>query len=706
MVDDDKTGIYVVLIVAIVAVLGMMISFGSWNIPTNLSRGITGYVVSSEGLTTVHAKSLNIAPENQNNTQNFSCVWTNWKDRDNPSGTGDWETRVDFSDVCSAPLAAQCQTTGGIDWINVNEVNIICTPEDGAICQNVYNPQGCSDYIVRFCCPSTTPKPSCTDSDGGKNYYTKGTITGNLLSGNISSDMCVDDNSLREMFCNSDHYGEPTLFDCPYGCSNGACNNENTSSELNLVAKGFNVVKSDNGVLILVEYDKIGNFEELDHQTNIYVRFERYNYQQRVALDGRFMDSKGVNFDFNNKNDQYIKKIETYKDFYLKAVLDAYGNKIDESNEEDNCIEQKFKGVFDSSDSLIGITPIEEPHSCIKELCTDSDGGINYYEKGTLDTFDSSDSGTNFVDFCRVDGKLGEFNCRLIDTFIQLLSYECPNGCLDGACIFNTTNITTYENKTNNTLLIINLTTNSSVNSCIDSDNGQNYYVKGSVDGNDYHFEDYCSNEGVTLNEYICLGNYYNSTAYNCPHGCSNDACLNATTNTTVVNNVTDNKTITLADYPHPFLNNDGSLNTEFVVGSNAAVADTLGITDIVASLQRVSSISFETGIVKLDSSISLTNNQNIISVGGSCANSVTAYAYEDNKHGKCEQGYSKGYGKISLVKKDNRYILTVSGYSAEDTSKATTVLSNWKDYADIFAETNQICIYGSHNSGSIVKAC
>ncbi len=63
----------------------------------------------------------------------------------------------------------------------------------------------------------------CTDSDGGLNYYKQGVITGNLISGDIAVDICVDNTTLRELFCNDHNAGEPRLFDCPNGCVNGAC---------------------------------------------------------------------------------------------------------------------------------------------------------------------------------------------------------------------------------------------------------------------------------------------------------------------------------------------------------------------------------------------------------------------------------------------------------------------------------------------------
>lgn len=77
--------------------------------------------------------------------------------------------------------------------------------------------------IVSFTVASSTP--TCSDSDGGLNYYAFGNITsGNLASSvGIREDTCVGD-SLREMFC-LDNIGTPQLYACPNGCLNGVCRN-------------------------------------------------------------------------------------------------------------------------------------------------------------------------------------------------------------------------------------------------------------------------------------------------------------------------------------------------------------------------------------------------------------------------------------------------------------------------------------------------
>ena len=66
--------------------------------------------------------------------------------------------------------------------------------------------------------------------------------------------------------------------------------------------------------------------------------------------------------------------------------------------------------------------------------CADSDGGKNYYVKGTVI------SGTQALsDHCSSDGTLTEKFCY--DGDILWETYNCPDGCVDGACI-NLTNET------------------------------------------------------------------------------------------------------------------------------------------------------------------------------------------------------------------------------------------------------------------------
>lgn len=87
--------------------------------------------------------------------------FTQWLDRDNPSGVGDFETLAEFvaaSQVCPFPVEIECRTSTGVDWTQTGEV-VTCSDRIGLTCINSEQPAGevCSDYEVRFRCPPGIP---------------------------------------------------------------------------------------------------------------------------------------------------------------------------------------------------------------------------------------------------------------------------------------------------------------------------------------------------------------------------------------------------------------------------------------------------------------------------------------------------------------------------------------------------------------------
>ncbi len=67
----------------------------------------------------------------------------------------------------------------------------------------------------------------CTDSDGGLNYYSKGTVTGYNEDAPIKEISSVSDscsgNTLHEWICKDLGEYDDESYICPNGCSNGAC---------------------------------------------------------------------------------------------------------------------------------------------------------------------------------------------------------------------------------------------------------------------------------------------------------------------------------------------------------------------------------------------------------------------------------------------------------------------------------------------------
>jgi len=85
--------------------------------------------------------------------------------------------------------------------------------------------------------------------------------------------------------------------------------------------------------------------------------------------------------------------------------------------------------ISDKSDSYFSI--VKKPITC-----TDSDGGKNYYQRGTVKVND-----TTYTDYCLDSSRLVEYSCPTDKNQISGWSlivitdiYTCPYGCEDGAC--------------------------------------------------------------------------------------------------------------------------------------------------------------------------------------------------------------------------------------------------------------------------------
>ena len=179
----------------------------------------------------------------------------------------------------------------------------------------------------------------------------------------------------------------------------------------------------------------------------------------------------------------------------------------------------------------LGCPCAETPTSCPTDCgtCTDSDGGENYYVKGsTTNSTDSyqdqcfikrySDSAVQKVSGCN---NTDEYSCGTTeyfcssDTEIGGTANTCPNGCEDGACTPKT---------------IVN---------CAGSQSSEGYSVGSSIevtynDGSKQTFTDGCgvsSGSGqVGLAHYYCGwasdGPHYWKALTSCPNGCIDGACV------------------------------------------------------------------------------------------------------------------------------------------------------------------------------------
>ncbi len=88
--------------------------------------------------------------------------WTQWYDRDFPSGNGDYETLHDLidenpgSDLCDIPTGIECRETNG-NSLSYSSEKVTCATSVGLVCVNQEQPDGeCNNYKVRFLCEESS----------------------------------------------------------------------------------------------------------------------------------------------------------------------------------------------------------------------------------------------------------------------------------------------------------------------------------------------------------------------------------------------------------------------------------------------------------------------------------------------------------------------------------------------------------------------
>ncbi|KAK5903125.1 hypothetical protein CgunFtcFv8_006933 [Champsocephalus gunnari] len=100
-----------------------------------------------------------VKPEHPCDSLTHIECWTDWFDRDDPSGSGDWETYYNLykenpGKICPKPHAIEAMTLSGLSVAAAGEVIFKNDAASGFVCRNVDQPKNkkCSDYRVRFSC--------------------------------------------------------------------------------------------------------------------------------------------------------------------------------------------------------------------------------------------------------------------------------------------------------------------------------------------------------------------------------------------------------------------------------------------------------------------------------------------------------------------------------------------------------------------------
>jgi hypothetical protein len=254
-----------------------------------------------------------------------------------------------------------------------------------------------------------TPIPAiCVDTDGGANYFEVGQISLKIFGGIkdylTSTDRCETPKRLREAICENNQI-QSVMFNCPVSCIDGKCVNEDYKKYLNDSVKTYTA-----GEYLCASS---GDFGVVIHETN-YGRL--FNAKENLC----------VNQNLFRKYSCVCKNSPECTEYEIGA-------------QDYSC------SSCDLSRWQTGV--ICEGEKPLNSVCTDSDGGKNYYISGQASVIlPSGEIYQSGSDFCgqhstrEVDGKeipiygLMEAYCdetgRVSSDF-----YECPKGCQDGACI-------------------------------------------------------------------------------------------------------------------------------------------------------------------------------------------------------------------------------------------------------------------------------
>ncbi len=203
------------------------------------------------------------------------------------------------------------------------------------------------------------------------------------------------------------------------------------------------------------------------------------------------------------------KDTDNGKEYYFKGTLTSGPTNLvnDYCNEEGELIEYYcFKRAGHAFETFACPSGCENG-KCLKQKCSDSDGGKNYNVAGTV-----INGLTVLTDYCMTKYDLKEYSC-MTDTSHKSVVYTCPKGCSEGACISSVSPPPPPPEEIEESNI-----------SCVDSDGGKKFQVKGIVTVGTAVYEDECN--GAILMEYECKNETtYGSAAYQCPYGCENGKC-------------------------------------------------------------------------------------------------------------------------------------------------------------------------------------
>jgi hypothetical protein len=237
--------------------------------------------------------------------------------------------------------------------------------------------------------------------------------------------------------------------------------------------------------------------------------------------------------------------------------------------------------------------------------------------------------------------------------------------------------------------------------SCVDSDEDNDIFTKGTLEFSNEIYEDACfirdeslfysknscEEEECYVKQFSCDNDLVSSLYTSCSEGCTNGICEEEES--------IDNPDLSI--YPDFFITN-GIFNGLLIVGRNAYAKDTISLTNIALGLQRNCLTKFfecgqntgegcttQTKLNAIPASVNEFDdeanlNNNIISIGNPCDNSITK-----DIMGSSECDYKLGGDKEGIIylKKYGDYThMAIYGLTLDDTYDISSILQDFDDYS------------------------
>jgi len=312
------------------------------------------------------------------------------------------------------------------------KINLTWSVPTGGVGFRDYHPneRGVVDDVKVESIGSIPTNQTCTDSDGGLNYFAQGFTYGVSSDGsNYSKTDYCDGNSLYEYNCDGNKPGAGAKFFCSnYGCKEGAC-----------------------------YYQKIGylwgykpSYSRLE---TIKLNFKGVEFDLSSATSQEGWNVQYYTYDINNPS-EYLQEYVPTGNYNGRYENDGYWY-LDywAPNKTGNYYTDITLYCSRPNSSCWNITLGKGPEAkqrvyfnvTSQSTCTDSDGGKNYLVKGTTTSFGI----TNETDKCYPPTWLDEGYCdeqgRRASSFVNCsYLYGLNSICSNGACINQTAPTNSY----------------------------------------------------------------------------------------------------------------------------------------------------------------------------------------------------------------------------------------------------------------------